>query len=139
MGFKKLYESTLRRERLERNKHMQEYVEKRKEDERNKPDFNDFCKKISKFRAAKLLNKVYKARTAAGLPAFTHVYDYPLRDTCWLAKKDFKVSGRYGANSGDFVFVRDSVEVTGGDHTTVIYIDDWERNEYFVPAYSNTV
>ena len=139
------YEKQIKKERIEHTERMRQYEEDKKkyeEDkkrwEREKPNFYDYCRRITKFGAARLLNKVYKAREEAGLPPFTHAYDYPLDKNSWLAKKSFAVAGRYGANSNDIVFVPQGIEVTGWDHTTVIYVDDWERNS-FVPAYSNTV
>jgi len=132
------YEEQIRKER---NYHAEKDAERRKQMEKERqemPKFKNFCRRISKFGAAKLLNKVYSARAKAGLPPFTHAYDYPLRGNCWLAKKNFRLAGRYGANSGDVVFVPAGVEIAGWDHTIVIYVDDWERND-FVPAYSNTV
>jgi len=102
------------------------------------PNFNQCCKKITKFRAATLLNKVYKARQAANLPPFTHTYDYKMQYNCWLAKEDFRTVGRYGSKSNDIVFVPNGICVTCHDHTVVIYYEDWNRNP-FVPAYSNTV
>lgn len=137
MRARQRYEDSIEERRIETFERERKFNEERLEHERIKSDFSRYCKKISKFRAAKLLNRVYKARVNAGLPPFTHAYDYALRGNCWLAKKDFRIGGRYGSDSGDFVFVPEGIAVTGGDHTTVIHFDDWNRNS-FVPAYSNT-
>lgn len=138
MDISNAYEQAISRERIERIERERQYEEDQVEHERIKPAFPSYCKRIAKFRAARLLDKVYVARVANGLPPFTHSYDYPLRDNCWLAKKDFDCKGRYGTDSGDFVFVPKGVSVKGCDDTIVIYIDEWNRNS-FVPAYSNTV
>lgn len=138
MDVSSAYEQAINRQRTERSERERQHEEDRKEYERIKPVFSDYCKRITKFRAARLFNKVYKARIANGKPPFTHSYDYPLRGDCWLARKDFDCMGRYGADSGDFVFVPEGISVKGCDHTTVIYVDEWERNG-FVPAYSNVV
>ena len=138
MDMKKQYDSEISEQQSEHVARMRLRKKEQEEEGRIRPDFHDFCKKITKYRAARLLNKVYKSRDQAGLPPFTHSYDYPLREDCWLAKRNFTAAGRFGANSGDFIFVRKGVEIIRCDHTKVIYVDDWENND-FVPAYSNTV
>ncbi|KKK98791.1 hypothetical protein LCGC14_2639210 [marine sediment metagenome] len=93
MDVSKAYQQAISRERMESIEKERQYEEDRKERERIKPKFSDYCKRITKFRAARLLNKVYSARATNGKPPFTHSYDYPLRGSCWLAKKDFDCKG----------------------------------------------
>ena len=138
MDIAKAYKNQINQEEYEHQQRMIEYESRHKIEKANRPDFSRYCHRITLYRAARLLNKIYEARVAAGKAPFTHAYDYPLRKQCWLAKNDFHICGRYGAESNDMVFVPQGITITGWDHTTVLYVDEWEEND-FVPAYSNTV
>ena len=135
---KAAYNNQIMLQKEETRQREAEYEAQRSEEEKIKPDFGEYCKKISIFRAAKLLNVIYEARVKAGLEPFTHAYEYGLGGNFWLAHTSFRVAGRYGANSGDVVFVPKGIEVTGWDHTRILYVDEWEKNR-IVPVYSNTV
>ena len=138
MNIAKQYQEAITKQQIEHMNIMHEMEATRVENDALKPDFSDYCTQITTAHAGRLLHKVYKARVQAGLPAFTHPYEYPLTQTCWLAHRDFICLGRYGADSIDIVFVPKGITVKAIDHTTVIYTDDWQRNG-IVPAYSNVV
>lgn len=140
MDFRSAYDSDISIQRREHDEYLQQREEENKKDIESRQDFSKFCRRI--YNGRRFFRKAYTAREKMGLTAWTHAYEYDCNDRLWLATKGFEARGRFGANSGDIVFVPEDADfdVISCDHTTVIDLrPDKLKEAWFIPAYRNTV